>query len=52
MNNHTCFSFWIPDKDAAEFKKALESAQNKNGRKIGVAEVVRPAIKAFVGKNK
>lgn len=52
MKDHKCFSFWVPEKKAAALEKAQESAKKKLNRKVGIAEIVMPAVEKFVKAHK
>lgn len=50
MDNHKCLSFWLPDAEMAAFKKAQKIAEKKRKKKVSVASIVAPSIRAFIRK--
>lgn len=44
--------FWLTPKEAAALKKAQLSVKKKERRKVGIGEIVWPAIKSFIEAHK
>lgn len=50
--NHISFAFWLHDKEALEFRRRKEEMEKRLKRKVGVTEIVRPSIDAFLSGKK
>ncbi len=51
-DNKMCFSFWLDKAEAVQLKDSALKASKNARRKIGIGEIVMPAIISFVKKHK